>query len=444
MILIRDYTVLQRNAEGTATGVFSGEAEIPSACTVMTRVVREDDNLTVIGWTECETRPDGFDTELRIPEGGLYRVEAHLVTKQHPYNNNYDWGRLIAVAQHVGVGDLFIMAGQSNMSGYGKDPAYDPPELGVHLFDNSGNWVLASHPLNCVPYPKWCNNDDSSGTSPGLSFGRMMHKRLGVPIGLIAAARGGSSIEAWNPFEKDPFLYKAMEEKILETGSFSGMIWAQGCNETVYEDDAENYYDNFEKTVSCWREKFGYFPIVTCQLNRHASKEGDRDRSWGLVRDAQRRASLQMKGVFAVPTNDLFTSDGIHNASGACVVIGERMANAMLKGHYGKEGCIAPSVVRAEQISEDTIRLTLNGEYMLRTMDDNACGMNIEDENGMMECKSVHAVDGGITVTGERKIGKDAVFHAYWKREQPAFFVRDIYGMPLLSCYGIPIEKRKD
>lgn len=152
------------------------------------------------------------------------------------------------------------MAGQSNMSGYGRDPAYDPPELGVHLFDNAGRWVLAAHPLNSVPDPVYPNNDAASGTSPALAFARMMKRELGVPVGLVAAALGGSSLEAWNPAEEDPFLYHSMAAKISEVGSFAGMLWYQGCNETVEAEEAENYLEKFTQTVSLWRKEFGCFP----------------------------------------------------------------------------------------------------------------------------------------------------------------------------------------
>lgn len=49
---------------------------------------------------------------------------------------------------HLGIGDLFVITGQSNSAGYGKDPIFDPPELGIHLLKNNGRWDMASHPFN--------------------------------------------------------------------------------------------------------------------------------------------------------------------------------------------------------------------------------------------------------------------------------------------------------
>lgn len=440
---ICDYMIIQRDPGGTGRGVFAGSFDPEKGKTVVARVIREDDNLTVVPWTICETDGNEWKITLSIPQGGLYRIEARrCAAPADPRCNAYDWADLIACARHVGVGDLFVMAGQSNMSGYGKDPAYDPCEPGVHLFNNAGKWELAAHPLNSVPDPIYPNNDSSSGTSPALSFGRMMKKRLGVPVGLIAAAQGGSALESWNPAEKDCYLFNSMKAKLEETGKFAGMIWYQGCNETGELEEAAAYYDKFCQAVSLWRESFGAFPIVLCQLNRHSWKGGGDDRHWGIVREAQRRAAADLEEVFIIPTIDMFTCDGIHNGGGANVVIGERMANVLLKGHYGLPGYSAPSVKRIKQLDSRTVLLEIGGEHMLRTMDDLASGINIEDENGLAGCTGIYACPEGATVKCERDIGENAVFHAYWRREAPAFFIRDIYGVPLLPCYGVKIEKQ--
>lgn len=439
---ICDFMIIQRGADGFGSAVFAGEYRWKDEA-VVARVVSEDNNLMVVPWQVCEVKDGEWRTELRIPQGGLYRVEARLAGElQTPQNNGYDWRELIACASHVGVGDVFVMAGQSNMSGYAKDPAYDPPELGVHMFDNSGHWTIAAHPMCSVPNPIYPNNDPASGVSPGLAFGKMMRRELGVPVGIVTASLGGSSLESWNPAEENPFLYHSMVSKLEEVGNFTAMLWYQGCNETTEDEEAQTYLEKFKQTVTLWREKFGDFSIVTCQLNRHAWKEEDRDRNWGIVREAQRQAARVIPGVFVVPTVDMYTSDGIHNSSGACIIIGERMASALLKGHYGRPGVFAPNINHIKRLDSRTIMLTFDNEseFMLRTMDDLASGLNIEDENGLMDCVKILAWDGGAKVIAERDIGKNAVFHAYWRREQPAFFIRDIYGMPMLACYGVKIE----
>lgn len=439
---ICDYMIIQRDADGFGRAGYEGTYQPVENTKVIVRVMREDDNFMAVPWQECETEENHWKTELVIPEGGLYRVEVRLAYEHHYKNNTRDWAPLLACAYHIGVGDVFILAGQSNMSGYGRDPAYDPPQLGVHLYNNSGNWVLAAHPMFSVPEAEsiYSNNDDCSSTSPGLSFGKLMQKNLNVPIGLVAAARGGSSLEWWNPAEEDHYLYDALEAKIKEVGKFAGMLWYQGCNETVEQKEAETYLEKFRQAVSLWREAFGHFPIVTCQINRHAWKGEDRERRWGLVREAQRQAALQIPDVYVIPTMDMPSCDGIHNTSGACVTVGERLANVMLKEHYGRQGFSAPSIKRIKKLDSRTIQLEFTQPHTLRTMDEIATGLNIEDENGMMKCTKISACGEVAKVTAERDIVGNAVFHAYWEREVPAFFIRDAYGMPMLACYNVKIE----
>lgn len=438
---ICDYMIIQRDEDGFGRGVFAGTFEPGDGMTVAVRVMREDDNQMIVPWCECETSGSEWKINLTIPEGGLYRIEARRAGQgASPSDNRYDWCDLIACANHIGVGDIFIMAGQSNMSGYGKDPAFDPPQLGVHLFDNAGRWGIAAHPLNSVPDPIYSNNDSSSGTSPGLSFGRIMQKNLNIPIGLVAAARGGSSLEDWNPaHDDDPYLYYALREKLKTVGKIKAMIWYQGCNDACNIEEASVYLEKFKQTVSLWRSEFGYFPVVTCQINRHAYKDSGDDRFWGMVREAQRLAAAEIDGVFVIPTIDMPTIDGIHNTSAACVAIGERLASTMLKGVYGLHGALAPSVKSVRKIESNKVLLTFYSEHMLRTMDDLADGINVEDEDGMINCTKITVCPEGAVVTCEREIKGNAKFHAYWKRNVPSFFLRDIYGMPMLACYGVEI-----
>ncbi len=56
-----------------------------------------------------------------IPAGGLYRIESCLKEEK---NTPLEWATRGDCVEHFGVGDLFVIAGQSNAVGYGKKILY--------------------------------------------------------------------------------------------------------------------------------------------------------------------------------------------------------------------------------------------------------------------------------------------------------------------------------
>ena len=113
-------------------------------------------------------------------------------------------GANAVTCKDVMLGDVWVCSGQSNME-MGVNRCANPAEEiahsdypGIRLFlvprlqlggepkdDGKGQW------LPCGPK----SVRDFSGV--GYSFGRELHKTLGVPIGLIHACRGSTSITSW-------------------------------------------------------------------------------------------------------------------------------------------------------------------------------------------------------------------------------------------------------
>lgn len=437
---LTDFQILQRDADGFAHITWEGELHTPISdpnTHVAVRVVREDDNLTIQSWTACTLDADGchWSIALTIPEGGLYRLEASL----QPGDSL--WIDKFACVYHIGVGDIYVTAGQSNMTGYGRDAAYDPPCLGVHMYRNNGSWSIAAHPLadaidGLYEYP-----ENGTGTSPALSFARRLHDRLVVPIGIIPTAVGGTPLSEWNPEEKGG-CYRAMEKRLRVVGAFKGFIWLQGCSDCTAE-CAGNYLERFSRMVSLWNEHFGAHPVLTVQLNRWMGNEDPmNDRYWGMIREAQRRAALEIPGVYVVSSLDLSVTDGIHNSSGANVTIGERLANAALAYLYDKPGQRSVCILSAEAVDDTHVLLHLTPGHKVLAMDGRAMGMNVEDTDGLVDCIEAAPVPDGLLVSTTRPYRLPAQFHYAWRTHPPVFAARDFYDQPLLACYGIEIAAK--
>lgn len=448
MVKVTDFAIIQRDENNEARVYFSGK--IPSwveetAC-LWARVYSEDENLTVCDHTLCQRENDEWKIEFTLPAGGLYTFEVRVVGSLKDDPN--DGGR-ISIVRHFGVGDLYVMTGQSNMAGYGRDAINDPATLGVHLYKNNGKWDVASHPLNDsidTLYPE--NREDGNITSPALSFARYLNKKLNLPIGLVAASLGGSPLRAWHP-EEEGSLYRGMMRRIPVVGKVKGLLWYQGCSD-ANEKDSITYYDRFKRMIELYRKELGNIEVITVQLNRWAGNRSENeaerlknDRYWGTVRDAQRRLSLDMEGVYLVPCHDLPLSDGIHNASSANLIMGQRMAMAALKYIYKMPhlGQSAPIPRSASFDDETHLFINCDKEFRIYTLDSRADGIHVEDETGLIPCKNSWGHGDRIYIETERPYKLPAKVHVYWQTEIPSFITRDRTGQPLLACYGMEIEK---
>ena len=115
----------------------------------------------------------------------------------------------------VFVGDLWVLAGQSNMEGVGDLIDVTPPHPMVMNLGMNGKWARAEEPLHWLvdsPDPVHSGNpNDRAGRSAqqhrtrakgaglGLPFAVALVEQTRVPIGLVACAHGGTSMEQWNP-----------------------------------------------------------------------------------------------------------------------------------------------------------------------------------------------------------------------------------------------------
>ncbi|MDO5422930.1 MAG: sialate O-acetylesterase [Eubacteriales bacterium] len=398
-----DWEILQQK-EGFAEVSLAGTYQVhPAAIEVgvesarpMARVMREDDNTAVLPWTYLENHPaehftGTFTGTLRLPAGGLYRIETSLETKST--QPDLTWLYRGDCVLHVGVGNVFLLAGQSNSAGYGKDYAMDPPDLSVHLFRNRSRWDLASHPMNESTDAGSLANEEMGipGVSPYLSFGKQFSRLSGCPVGLVQTTLGGSPISRWLPETGD--LYQNMLDKIALTGGqYAGVLWYQGCSDAD-EANAPLYYDRYRSMVEDLRARLGYeIPFFTFQLNRFLVP--GIDTYWGIVREAQRKAAETIPGVYILPTTNCAISDAIHNSAHANMLLGEELAK--LCGHVllGKEPFFAPELESAALLPENVLCLTYRNVrlgFSLYSGLGSQSGFTLTDEDGEIEITHIRA-----------------------------------------------------
>lgn len=446
-----DWQIFQRQ-NGAVRVELGGRWVLPEGVTagrVMARVVREETGETVVPWTPSVTEEDGkWSGVLTIPCGGLYRLETCL--DHDGTNGAVEWAVRGDMVHHLGVGDLYAIAGQSNSAGYGKDPIYDPPEMGVHLLKNSGRWDLASHPLNESTATAHDENREAAnpGHSPYLHFAKVLKRELGYPIGLIQAALGGSPLSAWNP-DEDGILYRGMMERIRSQGGrIRGMLWYQGCSDAG-EGLCDTYPDRFANMVRHLRkdvEDEG-LPVLTVQLNRYVAPGSPlQDTCWGKVREAQRQAAKVIPDVYVVPAVDGGLSDAIHISSASNMVLGERLARTALGVVYGRMVHYnAPDLASVRQTAANQVLLTfenVSGRLYAFDVGPEALPFTVSDREGLNGVTAYEFKGKGIFLTLAREIQGDAVVHGAWEMNPKPVIPIDSEGhLPMLAFYGAAVMR---
>lgn len=328
---IKSGMVMQRNGE--------------NVCDILLRCPAPITEISYRGPKNGTARLEKYqDTRYRvtgIPVGGPYQLQINGVA----YTDIY-------------VGDVWILAGQSNMQGVGwltpEDRTFPGcPEVRALYMEDC--WRPARHPL----HTEWKAVDkvhtavlgakppdtDFQGVGPGLSFGLRMHALTGVPQGLLCCAHGGTSLAQWSPDKKmggsGRSLYAAMARRVFDNGGHvGGMFWYQGCAE-AFENKGAVFENLTEAFIRECRRDLGYpfdgepLPFVQVQLGRvvHQKLPG-LEENWTLIRESQRRLAQRLPWVFTLSSINERLDDCIHLSGSSQKRLGIQAAECMYYARY--------------------------------------------------------------------------------------------------------------
>ncbi|XP_004252750.1 probable carbohydrate esterase At4g34215 isoform X1 [Solanum lycopersicum] len=232
---------------------------------------------------------------------------------------------------------IFILAGQSNMSGRGGVVNnifdwYIPPECqsnsSILRLTKGLSWEVAKEPIHQdIDYYAVC------GIGPGMSFANFILKNdpnIGL-IGLVPCAIGSTNITLWS---QGSFCYNQMVNRariaLQDGGTLRALLWYQGESDTLNLDDAESYKSRLEKFFTDARNDLDVpsLPIIQVAL---ATTLGPYMKE---IRKAQLRINLP--NVKTVDANGLKVGpDYVHLSTQAEAQLGQMMAQAFLEfGSY--------------------------------------------------------------------------------------------------------------
>ena len=375
-------------------------------------VIQRDKPILIWGWAEPNEQVSVEFAEQKVgtkaDEKGNWMVKLPVMGAGGPYQMKISGKNTIELTDIL-LGEVWVCSGQSNM------------EIGVGLVNNAGQEISkADYPrirLFHVPLksagrpekdvdaewrvcsPKNISTDDIwQGWPKGFSavayfFGRELHNKINVPVGLIAASWGGTRIEPWTPPEgfqlvpelgdvvkqikqanldynknvaealkeydnwikrekqasallsqppawpkheldshKQPTgLYNAMIHPLLPF-AIRGTIWYQGESNL---DDGMMYYDKMKALIGGWRKVWdqGDFPFYFVQIAPYRYRWGQ-PRPYRLPKlwEAQ-TASLAIANTGMAVTVDISDLGDIHPKNKQ--EVGKRLALWALAKTYG-------------------------------------------------------------------------------------------------------------
>jgi len=227
---LADRQVVQRDAQNGA------DLRVEGTCAdglpqLGARVLR---GRELVAWKLLEVRDlEGprarFRASVRVPAGGWYTLELAAAEDQPA----------LFTLQRFGVGEVFVIAGQSNSSNYGEERLAASSDR-VSAFDGQ-RWSLAQDPMPGV-------QDQSSGGSCWPVFGGLLVQALDLPVGIASVGYGGTSLRHWqkgHQFGRRDgsviVLYDGLQQRLASLGRVRAILWHQGESDAAGGMQQEEY-----------------------------------------------------------------------------------------------------------------------------------------------------------------------------------------------------------
>jgi sialate O-acetylesterase len=325
------------------------------------------------------------------------------------------------VLKDILVGDVWIGSGQSNMEWPVKQVVNAPAELAAAQFPQirllRAETKFSATPFDDIAVHPWvaCTPESVADFSAvAYFFGRDLHKRLNVPIGLIESSWGGTPAEAWTSMDGLSSSAGLMpvfsewaklnlspldtaEERLREKAEWErasvqakaegktapgmtwhhpvvgswmpaglynamiapltkfpirGAIWYQGESNASAE-RAPVYAPLFQTLIRDWRRAWGQddMPFLFVQLANFTTSPQS---WWPALRDAQRQA-LELRNTSMAVTIDIGDPKDIHPRNKQDV--GARLALGALAVSYGEHIEYMGPLLRTAAPEKNTIRV---------------------------------------------------------------------------------------
>ena len=414
-------------------------------------VLQQQTECNIWGWTEpgqkvvVNTSWDKKNLTATASKDGRFDLKVQTPEAGGPYQITFKDGDDV-ILNNVMVGEVWICSGQSNMEmlmkGYKAQPVEGAVEELLSCKDNGLRLFYGKRLASLEPQQDLAGSWQEANTASvrefsatAYFFGKALRKTLGVPVGLICSAFGGSACEAWMKadwLKAFPKVQQTITEEdvkklqqrcptALYNGQFSplvgygirGAIWYQGEDNVPRYDF---YAPLLSRMIQGWRDEWkqGDFPFYYCQIAPFDYSVTD----WALynsalLREQQQQVETMVANCRMAVLLDTGIKDVIHPRKKRQA--GERLAILALANTYDVKGLPDFAKYKKVEFRNDTAVVAFD------------------------RSKEWVYLENGATSTNFEVAGSDKVFHPaskVWVNRNRVYVVCDEVKQPVAVRYA--------
>lgn len=322
----RPRQIVQRSAENLGlftvtglTGSLTNLARIEARMLVMPGATNNGVSTDWVVIVDAATNGTFTGTLPNIAAGGWYRLEVRAVDAA---TNEL----AVAAVDRLGVGDIFVTAGQSNAGCFGS-PQQIPTDDRVSSFYVAPKaWQFArdGQPDN--------SGGMGTGGSPWPVLGSILVASNQVPVGFVCLAVGGSALASWLPGTTS-FQNISNVMRLFGTNGLRAVLWHQGETDAATLTTASNYTYMLSNVIVRSRAVAGWsvpWGIAEASYNAGNALAGQE-----AVNAGQRQCIYSVPDCFRGARTDDFhlegkLSDAVHFNATGLAEHGRQWADALL------------------------------------------------------------------------------------------------------------------
>ncbi|GAA4467856.1 hypothetical protein GCM10023189_52260 [Nibrella saemangeumensis] len=370
--------VFQRNQANNATiritGIYTN-----SVNRIEAKVNARDGQGTSSDWQVIQSNPQGgtFAGDLTV-QGGWYNLEVRGMSGDQQVGHQ--------VVERVGVGEVFVIAGQSNAQGINRTSpgATDDRVNAVNYYDRFDS-------QNDPPFPQFQKLESHIDVAPrgegswnwGM-LGDQLARRLNVPILFFNAAWSGTAVRNWRESIGGGTSYSIYIPAAYPTGQpyanlrialqfyahmlgVRAVLWHQGEADNFANTSADSYASDLRTVIDRSRQDSN--KNVAWVVAR-ASYDDFRGSDQNVL--AGQNQVIGGNNVYPGPNTDQIQiprssqSDEVHFGPGGLVEVANAWNNSLNDAFFANAQPIAPALAPSVSVAcadNNNLRLTVNGNF---------------------------------------------------------------------------------